>query len=57
MSALTAALRQLWGNPNPFGVRGTFPTDHPVLLSLIWCLGLLAVFSVLAVGKYRSMSR
>ena len=34
VSALTAATRELFGNPNPFA--SGFPAEHPVLLSLIW---------------------
>jgi ABC-2 type transport system permease protein len=56
VSALTAALRDLFGNPNPYATSG-FPADHPVLLTLIWVAVLLAVFAPLAVRRYRSMSR
>jgi ABC transporter DrrB family efflux protein len=56
VSALTAATRQLWGNPNPFAGQG-FPAEHPVLLTLIWVAVLLAVFAPLGVHRYRSISR
>ncbi len=56
VSALTAATRQLWGNPNPFAASG-FPAEQPVLLTLIWVAVMLAVFVPLAVRKYRSISR
>jgi ABC transporter DrrB family efflux protein len=56
VSALTAATRQLWGNPNPFAAEG-FPAEHPALLTVVWCAVLLAIFVPLAVGKYRSISR
>jgi ABC transporter DrrB family efflux protein len=56
VSALTAATRQLWGNPNPFAAQG-FPAEHPVLLTLIWVAVLLAIFAPLGVHRYRSMSR
>jgi len=55
-SALTAATRQLWGNPNPFAASG-LPAEHPVELTLIWVVVLLAVFAPLGVWRYRSMSR
>ncbi|MGH2368121.1 MAG: ABC transporter permease [Chloroflexota bacterium] len=55
-STLTAATRQLWGNPNPFVAEG-FPAEHPILLTLIWVAVLLAVFAPLAVRRYRAMSR
>lgn len=56
VSALTAATRELWGNPNPFVGEG-FPAEHPILLTLIWVAVVLAVFVPLGVRRYRSMSR
>ncbi len=56
VSAITAAMRELWGNPNPFG-DGGFPAEHPVLLTLIWTVVLVAVFAPLGVAKYRANSR
>ncbi|MBA2447341.1 MAG: ABC transporter permease [Chloroflexi bacterium] len=56
ISALTAATRELWGNPNPFAAAG-FPAEHPILLTLIWVAVLIAVFAPLAVRRYTSMSR
>jgi ABC transporter DrrB family efflux protein len=55
-STLTAATRQLWGNPNPFAAEG-FPAEHPILLTLIWIAVLLAIFAPLGVRRYRLMSR
>jgi ABC-type multidrug transport system permease subunit len=56
VSALTAATRELWGNPNPY-VTGGFPAEHPVLLTLIWVAVLVAVFAPLGVRRYRATSR
>lgn len=56
VSALTASLRDLWGNPNPYATSG-FPADHPVLLTVIWVCIFVAIFAPLAVSRYRSMSR
>jgi len=56
VSALTAATRHAWGNPNPFAASG-YPGEHPVELTLIWAVVLLAVFVPLGVQRYRSMSR
>ncbi len=47
--------RELFGNPNPF--TSGFPGQHPILMSLAWTTGLLAVFAPLAVRKYRSIDR
>jgi hypothetical protein len=41
----------LFGNPRPFAVD-SFPSQHPVLLSIIYLAALVAVFSPLAVRKY-----
>ena len=56
VSTLTAAIRELWGNPNPFAAQG-FPAEHPILLTLIWVAIIVAVFAPLGVRRYRSMSR
>jgi ABC-type multidrug transport system permease subunit len=56
VSALSASLRELWGNPNPYATTG-FPAEHPILLTLIWSVILLAIFAPIGVRKYRSMSR
>jgi ABC transporter DrrB family efflux protein len=56
VSALTAALRDLWGNPNPYASSG-FPSEHPILLTLIWIGVMVAIFAPLGVRRYRSMSR
>jgi ABC-2 type transport system permease protein len=54
-SALTAATRELFGNPNPF--TSGWPGENAILLSLLWTTGLLVVFAPLAVRKYRSIDR
>lgn len=56
VSVLTASLRQLWGNPNPFVGNG-LPAEQPILVTLIWVAIILAVFIPLGVRKYRSVSR
>jgi ABC-2 type transport system permease protein len=55
-STLTAALRELWGNPNPYASNG-FPAQEPVLVTLIWVVAIIAIFGPLGVRRYRSMSR
>jgi ABC transporter DrrB family efflux protein len=54
-SALVATARELFGNPSP--IASGFPGEHPLLLSLLWTLGLLAVFVPLAVRRYRLIDR
>ena len=41
VSTLTASLRELWGNPNPFPASG-LPADYPVAVTLGWMVVLLA---------------
>ncbi|MGE0135415.1 MAG: ABC transporter permease [Dehalococcoidia bacterium] len=55
-STLTAATRDLWGNPNPYASSG-FPAEQPALLTVIWIAVIVAVFAPMAVLRYRSMSR
>ena len=56
VSTLTAATRQLWGNPNPFVGNG-FPAEHPVEMTLIWVAVILMVFVPLAVRRYQTISQ
>jgi ABC transporter DrrB family efflux protein len=53
MSALAAASRHLFGNPNPATSVQAWPMQHPELAVLAWSIGMLAVFAPLAVRKYR----
>lgn len=56
VSTLTASIRDLWGNPNPFVGEG-LPAEQPVLVTVGWVIVLLAVFVPLAIAKYRAISR
>jgi len=53
MSALAAASRQLFGNPNPAASVQAWPMQHPELAVILWSVGMLVVFAPLAVRKYR----
>ena len=55
-STLTAALRQLWGNPNPFA-SNSFAAQNPILVTLVWVVVIVGIFGPLGVRRYRSMSR
>jgi ABC-2 type transport system permease protein len=55
-STLTGALRDMWGNPNPYATD-SFPSQNPVLVTLVWVVIFVAVFGPLGVRRYRSMSR
>ncbi|HKE50250.1 MAG TPA: ABC transporter permease [Actinomycetes bacterium] len=53
ISAVTAAVRDLFGNPNPI-TDPPFPIEHAVPVSIGWCLLILAIFIPLSVRKYRN---
>jgi ABC transporter DrrB family efflux protein len=53
VSAVTAASRHLFHNPNPSASIHAWPMQHPVVASLLWSVVLLAVFAPLAVWLYR----
>ncbi len=53
VSAVTAAARQLFANPNPSAAVHAWPMQHPVLASLVWSFALLALFAPLATHLYR----
>jgi ABC-2 type transport system permease protein len=55
-STLTGSLRELWGNPNPYATD-SFPSQNPVLVTIVWVVVLIAFFGPLGVRRYRSMSR
>ncbi len=53
VSAVTAACRHLFGNPNPSAAIHAWPMQHPVEAALAWCLLILAVSAPLAVWLFR----
>jgi ABC transporter DrrB family efflux protein len=56
VSTLTASLRELWGNPNPFPASG-IPAEYPIPLTIAWVVVIVAVFAPLGIRRYRNMSR
>jgi ABC-2 type transport system permease protein len=53
VSAVTAAARQLFANPNPSAAVHAWPMQHPVLASILWSGALLAIFAPLATHLYQ----
>jgi ABC-2 type transport system permease protein len=53
VSAVTAAARELFGNPNPSASIDAWPMQHPIVAALLWSIALLAVFAPLAMVLYR----
>jgi ABC transporter DrrB family efflux protein len=53
VSAAGAAVRELWGNPNPSATIGAWPMQHPIAASLIWSLLILGVSFVVATRLFK----
>jgi ABC transporter DrrB family efflux protein len=53
VSAVTAAARELFHNPNPSATIDAWPMQHPVAASLVWSIVILALFAPLASLLYR----
>jgi ABC-2 type transport system permease protein len=52
LSAMAAAVRQLFGNPTAQATA--WPLQHPVPASIIWSLAISAVFAAVAVHRFRT---
>ena len=57
ISAVTAACRQLFANPNPSATVNSWPMQHPIATSLLWSVGMLAVFAPLAAHLFIRRTR
>ncbi|MGO9151179.1 MAG: ABC transporter permease [Acidimicrobiales bacterium] len=57
VSAVTAACRQLFANPNPSAAMHSWPMQHPIVTSLMWSIGMLAVFAPLATHLFVRRTR
>jgi ABC-2 type transport system permease protein len=53
VSAVTAACRTLFGNPNPSALLQDWPMQHPVAAALLWGTALLLIGVPLAVVLFR----
>jgi ABC-2 type transport system permease protein len=54
ISAFAAAFRTLFGNPLALPAHPSWPIQHPVLSSCLWCAGLLAVATPLLLWRFRA---
>ncbi|MFD5323531.1 ABC transporter permease [Streptomyces sp. NPDC127092] len=57
VSALTAALRQLFGNPGAPSATAAWPLAHPVTAVLLWSATLLVIFIPLSLRAYTRKGR
>ena len=53
ISAVVAAVRDLFGNPQGLAPDAAWPLQHAVPVSIAWCVAILAVCVPLAVRRYR----
>ena len=53
VSSVTAAARNLLGNPNPSAAIPAWPMQHPVVTALLWSAAIIAVCAPLAAMLYR----
>lgn len=53
VSAVAAAVRELWGNPNPSSTLHYWPMQHPVAAALIWSIAILGISSVVATKLFK----
>ena len=54
ISSVALAVRQLFGNlPEGYDAGDSFPMENPILMSIIWCVVLLAIFIPLGISNYR----
>lgn len=56
ITPVVAALRQLFGNPNPLPADAALPLQHPIETSLIWCTALTVIGLGLAAWRYARRS-
>ncbi len=58
VSTMVAACRELFGMTNRFGVTaGSYPSEHPLTMSLIYMLLVMAVFIPLSVRTYSNSAK
>jgi ABC-2 type transport system permease protein len=55
LSCVAGALRELFHNPSPH-VSDAWPLTHPVLATVLWSIGLIALAAPLAVRRYRRLA-
>lgn len=53
VSAVVAAARHLWGNPNPSAAIHAWPMQHPVEAALLWSVVILAIAAPLAAHFFK----
>ena len=54
VSAVVAAVRDLFGNPQALPADAAWPLQHPVVAALAWSVAILAICGPLCVRRFRS---
>jgi ABC-2 type transport system permease protein len=58
VSTMVAAARQLFGFHNIFGATAhSYPSQHPITMSLVYMVVLMAIFGPLSVRRYKNTSK
>jgi ABC-2 type transport system permease protein len=57
VSALTAACRQLFGNPGAVSPHAPWPLQHPVTATVAWSAAMLAAFATLSVRRFTTSGK
>lgn len=53
VSSVAAAVRELWGNPNPSATIDAWPMQHPIEAALAWSVLILAACTITATWLFR----
>jgi ABC transporter DrrB family efflux protein len=53
VSAVVAAMRDLFGNPSAVASDAPWVLHHPAITAVAWCVGLLAITVPLAIRRYQ----
>ena len=54
ISAVVAAVRELFGNPTAPSAGAPWPLQHPVAAALLWSVAIIAVAAPAAIARYRA---
>ncbi len=57
ISSLVQAMRELWGNIPPAPADAAFPLQHPIVMTVVWCAVMTAVFAPLALRAFQRRAR
>ncbi len=56
VSSVAAAVRDMFGNPNPFADPDSFPAQHPVALTLVWSVVLTVLAATACTRRMRAIA-